>query len=315
MGPSVQALLGRPVAITALTALLHGSTGCVAYRAATPGWLNGEPSTAPHSRAERSHAIRRRGVIAISAGAGELLIAGAVVVALATGAASGGVSRPGEDNPGLNPDCALCGIGDAGDEALAFLLLSALGGFIAVDGISNVICGAIDLASSSTCDDEVRAWNPEEATPAGRVGPPIAAEPARALPPPIAAEPVRAEPSPIAAEAPARPPRVDPTLLGDFERRDSDGGRVLRLTDDGRFRTAADRANLDQSRFDGLGTWRLEGDQLTLISAKGICAESSATQVGVYRITAAKVGLRFARLSDACGARASLDAQTWWRIR
>jgi hypothetical protein len=322
------------LALLVLLTLVLAPTGCIAYRAATPAWLDGgSSSSAPASAKRRSAAIRRRGVIAASVGTVELVIATAVTAALM----SGGLLSEGSGSSSENPAGAFGeSAKDLGGRLLGVGFLAAVGVTALVSGIGDVACGAKDLVSSSTCDATVRTWYPELAQPTAAapakpsspvIGPVIAPVIARPVIAPVIAPPA-APPAPvppadpaIAADPPAglagdlRPRVVNPALIaGDFEPRGHAGTAVVRFADDGTFRVAVDRAHLDLRRFEALGTWRLDGDQLALTRAKGTCADAPATQIGVYVVSVAKIGLRLRRLRDACPAAAALDGATLWRL-
>lgn len=104
-------------------------------------------------------------------------------------------------------------------------------------------------------------------------------------------------------------------IVGDFERHKPDGEQALRFGADGTFVMAKNKGELDKVQPIAAGDYKLDGDQLTFMNRKGACTESAGDKDGSYKVVISKVGIRFAKVSDSCQRRASLDGQTWWRIR
>jgi len=113
---------------------------------------------------------------------------------------------------------------------------------------------------------------------------------------------------------PPKPPNTD-LIDGDYERHAPNGETAIRFNRDGTFRLAKNRMQFDVEPPLATGTYKVEGDKLTLTNEKGICAEPASEQEGVYAIVISKIGIRFTKVTDACTRRASMDGQTWWRIK
>jgi hypothetical protein len=113
-----------------------------------------------------------------------------------------------------------------------------------------------------------------------------------------------------------QPPKRPNTELiaGGYERHKPDGDTAIRFEPGGSYRIAKNRMQFDVEPPVGTGTYKLDGDQLTLIAAKGQCAESAGTKEGVYKIVLSKIGIRFTKVKDTCERRAAYDGQTWWRF-
>jgi hypothetical protein len=111
---------------------------------------------------------------------------------------------------------------------------------------------------------------------------------------------------------PVGPPKRPATelIVGEFERRPPDGTTAIRFRADGSVLVAHERAKLDRESL-ASGTWKLDGDQLTLTYDKGMCADGSP---GVYKVVVSKIGVHFGKVEDRCDQRAKIDNQTWWRI-
>jgi hypothetical protein len=112
------------------------------------------------------------------------------------------------------------------------------------------------------------------------------------------------------------PPKKPNTelIVGDFERHKPDGETAFSFRGDGSLKLAKNKAELEHTPHLADGTWKLDGDQLTLSYDQGQCQGGDA-KVGVYKVVISKVGVRFTKVNDSCADRSRLDGQTWWRIR
>jgi hypothetical protein len=116
----------------------------------------------------------------------------------------------------------------------------------------------------------------------------------------------------------ARPPKApnNELIVGEFERRPPDGHTALRFLADGTFVLAKDRSQLDVKPAPATGTYTLDGDKLTFTNEQGLCADSEDAKVGTYQVVLSKIGIRYTKVGDdACERRATIDGQTWWRIK
>jgi hypothetical protein len=107
----------------------------------------------------------------------------------------------------------------------------------------------------------------------------------------------------------------DELILGEYERHPPDGTTAMRFRADGSVRLAKTKDLLDTDPPLAVGTWKVEGKQLTLTYDQGMCTEAPDDKTGVYEVVVSKVGLRFKRVSDACERRSTIDGQTWWRLK
>ena len=113
-----------------------------------------------------------------------------------------------------------------------------------------------------------------------------------------------------------RPPPKRPNnelVVGDFTRKPPDGEMAVRFNGDGTFWFAKTKGELERTPHLADGTYKVDGDQLTFTADKGMCADASKS--GTYKVVISKIGIRFAKLEDACADRARLDGQTLWRLR
>jgi hypothetical protein len=115
------------------------------------------------------------------------------------------------------------------------------------------------------------------------------------------------------AQPPKRP--NNELIVGTFERHKPDGETAIRFQGDGTFREAKNEGELEHTPHLADGTYKLEGDQLTLMNDKGACTESDGDKTGTYKVVLSKIGIRFTKVTDSCQRRASMDGQTWWRVR
>jgi hypothetical protein len=111
---------------------------------------------------------------------------------------------------------------------------------------------------------------------------------------------------------PPKAPNIE-LIVGEYLQRKPAGEMAMRFETGGSMRLAKTKVELDRSPHLADGAWKLDGDQLTLTYAKGICSEKPALQTGTYKVVLSKIGIRFTKVQDACDARATLDGQTWWR--
>jgi len=119
---------------------------------------------------------------------------------------------------------------------------------------------------------------------------------------------------PSQTRAPLKKPN-DELIVGDFARRGGDGQAAIRFARDGSYRLVKNKDSFDQNPPLGDGTWKIAGDQLTLSAQHGLCAESDEQREATYKVTVSKVGVRFEKVNDVCDSRATMDGQTWWRVR
>ena len=104
-------------------------------------------------------------------------------------------------------------------------------------------------------------------------------------------------------------------IMGGFERRPPAGTQAIRFDQDGSYRLAKSKDELDRTPRLGDGKYKLEGDMLTLTAESGQCADDELKKEGTYKIVLSKVGIRFEKDNDVCEDRARIDGQTWWRIK
>jgi hypothetical protein len=116
------------------------------------------------------------------------------------------------------------------------------------------------------------------------------------------------------AAVPAKAPNAD-LIIGEYERHPPDGQTAARFRADGSVRLAKTRAQLDAEPPLAHGTWKLEGNKLTLSYDAGMCTERPGDRTGVYTVVISKIGIRFTKVEDSCERRSAIDGQTWWRIR
>jgi hypothetical protein len=107
----------------------------------------------------------------------------------------------------------------------------------------------------------------------------------------------------------------DQLIVGDFARRGGDGEAAIRFLRDGTYRIVKNKSMLDQNPPLGTGTWKIDGPQLTLSAQQGMCAEGGQERDATYKVVVSKIGIRFEKVSDECQRRATMDAQTWWRVQ
>jgi len=110
------------------------------------------------------------------------------------------------------------------------------------------------------------------------------------------------------------PPKAPNTelIVGEYERHPPDGTTAARFRGDGSITVAHAQSEIDTKPL-AVGTWKLDGDQLTLTYNQGdMCPPGAA---GTYKVVISKVGIHFTKVDDSCDRRAKMDGQTWFRIR
>jgi hypothetical protein len=110
---------------------------------------------------------------------------------------------------------------------------------------------------------------------------------------------------------PPKPPNTD-LIVGKYERHPPAGTTAAWFRGDGSITVAHEKAELDSKPL-AKGSWKLEGDQLTLTYDSGEMCPAGAT--GTYKIVLSKVGIHFTKVEDSCDRRAKMDGETWYRIR
>lgn len=112
---------------------------------------------------------------------------------------------------------------------------------------------------------------------------------------------------------PAPPKRPNNELVvGDFARKPPDGEMAIRFSADGTYLFAKTKGELGRTPHLAAGTFKVDGDQLTFLAERGMCADGAKS--GSYKVVISKIGIRFTKVEDACADRARLDGQTLWRL-
>ena len=113
---------------------------------------------------------------------------------------------------------------------------------------------------------------------------------------------------------PPMPPKApnNELIVGEFERRHQEAKTAARFTKEGYVMVASKADELD-SKTIASGSYKLDGDQLTLTYDKGEICEAGVS--GVYKIVVSKIGIRFTKVDDACERRAKMDGETWYRLK
>jgi hypothetical protein len=112
--------------------------------------------------------------------------------------------------------------------------------------------------------------------------------------------------------APQPPKRPNTELIvGKYERHPPAGTTAAWFRADGSVTIAHEKAELDTKPL-AVGTWKLEGDQLTLVYNKGEMCPAGAE--GTYKIVLSRVGVHFSKVEDSCDRRAKMDGETWYRV-
>ena len=99
-------------------------------------------------------------------------------------------------------------------------------------------------------------------------------------------------------------------IVGEFARRPPVGTTAARFRGDGSVVIAHEASELDSKPL-AVGTWKLDGDKLTLVYQKGEMCDAGVE--GTYTVVISKVGIHFAKVDDACERRAKMDGETWYR--
>src|SRR5690349_21502877 len=89
-------------------------------------------------------------------------------------------------------------------------------------------------------------------------------------------------------------------IVGEFERRKPDGETAARFRADGSVVVAKNKGDLDKTPHVAEGTWKLDGDQLTVSYDKGQCTDSEDAKSGTYKVVISKIGVRFTKVNDNC---------------
>jgi hypothetical protein len=104
-------------------------------------------------------------------------------------------------------------------------------------------------------------------------------------------------------------------IVGEYERHPPDGQTAIRFRGDGSVRLAKTRALLDTEPALATGTWKVDGNRLTVTYETGLCTDRGGDKTGAYTVVISRVGIHFTKVEDSCERRAAIDGQTWWRIR
>jgi hypothetical protein len=99
-------------------------------------------------------------------------------------------------------------------------------------------------------------------------------------------------------------------IVGVFARKPPVGTTAARFGADGSVVIAHEEKELDSKPL-AEGTYKLEGDKLTLVYSKGEMCSPGVE--GTYTVVISKVGIHFAKVDDACDRRAKMDGETWFR--
>ena len=109
------------------------------------------------------------------------------------------------------------------------------------------------------------------------------------------------------------PPKAPNTelIVGEFARKPPDGTTAARFRGDGSVTIAHEQKELDTKPL-AEGTFKLDGDKLTLVYSKGEMCDAGVE--GTYTVVISKIGIHFTKVDDACERRAKMDGQTWYRL-
>jgi len=99
-------------------------------------------------------------------------------------------------------------------------------------------------------------------------------------------------------------------IVGEFARKPPVGTTAARFRGDGSVVIAHEASELDSKPL-AKGTWKLDGDKLTLVYQSGEMCDPGVE--GTYTVVISKVGIHFAKVDDACERRAKMDGETWYR--
>jgi hypothetical protein len=101
-------------------------------------------------------------------------------------------------------------------------------------------------------------------------------------------------------------------IVGEFARRPPVGTTAARFRADGSVVIAHEDKELDSKPL-ATGTFKLDGDKLTLVYSSGEMCPAGVE--GTYNVVISKVGIRFTKVDDSCERRAKMDGETWYRIK
>jgi len=101
-------------------------------------------------------------------------------------------------------------------------------------------------------------------------------------------------------------------IVGEFARKPPSGTTAIRFRGDGSVTLASRHEELD-SKAIATGTFKLDGDKLTLTYGSGELCDAGVE--GVYNVVISKIGIRFTKVDDACERRARMDGETWYRVK
>lgn len=99
-------------------------------------------------------------------------------------------------------------------------------------------------------------------------------------------------------------------IVGEFARKPPVGTTAARFRSDGSVVIAHEAKELDTKPL-AEGTYKLDGDKLTLVYSKGEMCDAGVE--GTYTVVISKVGIHFAKVDDPCERRAKMDGETWYR--
>ena len=101
-------------------------------------------------------------------------------------------------------------------------------------------------------------------------------------------------------------------IVGEFARKPPVGTTAARFYGDGTVVIAHEQKELDGKPL-AQGTYKLDGDKLTLTYSKGEMCDPGVE--GTYTVVISKVGIHFAKVDDPCERRAKIDGETWYRVK
>lgn len=110
---------------------------------------------------------------------------------------------------------------------------------------------------------------------------------------------------------PPKPPNNE-LIIGEFARKPPAGTTAARFRADGSVVVAHEEKELDGKPL-ATGTFKLEGDKLTLVYNSGEMCPAGVE--GTYTVVISKVGIRFTKVDDACDRRAKMDGEIWYRVK
>ena len=113
-----------------------------------------------------------------------------------------------------------------------------------------------------------------------------------------------------------KPPPMPPKkpnnelIVGEFERRHQEATTAAKFLAGGDV-IIASKADELATKPIAEGTYKLDGDKLTLVYTKGELCPAGVE--GTYTVVISKIGIRFTKVEDACERRAKIDGETWYR--